>query len=235
MAVLVDHVVVADEGLSGGGVALPESTKWTSAQRRVLVSSRSPRLWIFRTSPVAVGRPGSAFRRGSNSTVAALMVVVMFLVPDGRGSRLLDWKSGLHTLGILLLFGGGIALAQGFKSSGLSDVIAGQLVIVREFLMILVICLFVTFLTEVTSNTAITVLLMPILAAAGQAADMDPAKLMVPAAMSASCAFMMPVATAPNAVVYGTGRIPMKRMNLEGFALNVAGALLITSITVVAL
>ena len=132
----------------------------------------------------------------------------------------------------------GIALAQGFKSSGLSDVIAGQLVgvtVLPEFLMILVICLFVTFLTEVTSNTAITVLLMPILAAAGQAADMDPAKLMVPAAMSASCAFMMPVATAPNAVVYGTGRIPMKRMNLEGFALNVAGALLITSITVVAL
>ena len=101
--------------------------------------------------------------------------------------------------------------------------------------MIFVICLFVTFLTEVTSNTAITVLLMPILAAAGQAAGMDPAKLMVPAAMSASCAFMMPVATAPNAVVYGAGLIPMRRMNLEGFGLNVLGALVITTITTIAL
>ena len=134
--------------------------------------------------------------------------------------------------------GGGIALAQGFKASGLSDVVAAQLVgvtVLPEFVMILVVCLVVTFLTEVTSNTAITVLLMPILAAAGQAAGMDPAKLMVPAAMSASCAFMMPVATAPNAVVYGTGMIPMKRMNLEGFGLNVLGALVITTIATIAL
>ena len=229
-------------GLSGGsGVALPESTKWTRAQRRVLVVfAITALLWIFRNVPgggwsALIGVPEGI----GDSTVAALMVVVMFLVPDGRGSRLLDWKSaGSIPWGILLLFGGGIALAQGFKASGLSDVIAAQLVgvtVLPEFLMILVICLFVTFLTEVTSNTAITVLLMPILAAAGQAADMDPSKLMVPAAMSASCAFMMPVATAPNAVVYGTGRIPMKRMNLEGFALNVIGALMITSITVVAL
>ena len=86
-----------------------------------------------------------------------------------------------------------------------------------------------------SSNTAITVLLMPILAAAGQAAGIDPAKLMVPAAMSASCAFMMPVATAPNAVAYGTGRIPMRRMNLEGLGLNLLGALVITTLTTLAL
>jgi len=101
--------------------------------------------------------------------------------------------------------------------------------------MILIICLLVTFLTEVTSNTAITVLLMPILASVAQAAQMDPARLMIPAAMSASCAFMMPVATAPNAVVYSTGLIPMRRMNLEGLCLNLGGALLITSVCYLAL
>jgi sodium-dependent dicarboxylate transporter 2/3/5 len=87
----------------------------------------------------------------------------------------------------------------------------------------------VTFLTEVTSNTATTTLLMPILAAAAVAAGKEPALFMVPAALSASCAFMLPVATAPNAVVFGTGRVPIKRMAREGFALNLLGAVLLTS------
>ena len=132
--------------------------------------------------------------------------------------------------------GCGIALAQGFKTSGLSDLLASQLIdvtLLPEFVMILVICLAVTFLTEVTSNTAITLLLMPIMASAAVSAGIDPAKLMIPAAMSASCAFMMPVATAPNAAVYGTGRIPMRRMNLEGLGLNVIGALVIAVICTV--
>lgn len=224
-------------GLSGGGaVTLPARTPWTSAQFRVLVLfAITALLWIFRSTPFGgwttlIGVPTGI----GDSTIAALMVVAMFIIPDGNGSRLLDWKNaGSIPWGILLLFGGGIALAQGFKSSGLSELIAAQLVEVTrmpEFLMILIVCLVVTFLTEITSNTAITVLLMPILAAAGTAAGMDPAKLMVPAAMSASCAFMMPVATAPNAVVYGTGMIPMRRMNGEGFVLNIIGALLITTL-----
>jgi sodium-dependent dicarboxylate transporter 2/3/5 len=229
-------------GLSGGGpVTLPKRTPWNAAQIRVLVLfAITALLWIFRTNPYGgwtalIGVPTGI----GDSTIAALMVVAMFLIPDGRGSRLLDWKSaGSIPWGILLLFGGGIALAQGFKASGLSELVASQLVDVTkmpEFLMILIVCLVVTFLTEITSNTAVTVLLMPILAAAGTAAGIDPAKLMVPAAMSASCAFMMPVATAPNAVVYGTGMIPMRRMNSEGLVLNVIGALLITIICTIAL
>ena len=230
-------------GLSGGpGVPLPEPTSWTSAQRRVLVVfAVTAALWIFRSAPGGGWSSllGAAPRQIGDSTIAALMVVVMFLIPDGNRSRLLDWKSA-STIpwGILLLFGGGIALARGFVASGLSDLIAGQLIGITEFpvfLMILIICLLVTFLTEVTSNTAITVLLMPILASVAQAADMDPARLMIPAAMSASCAFMMPVATAPNAVVYSTGAIPMRRMNLEGLFLNLGGALLITTICYLAL
>ena len=98
-------------------------------------------------------------------------------------------------------------------------------------LMTITICLAVTFLTEVTSNTATTTLLMPVLAAAGIAAGIDPATLMVPAALSASCAFMLPVATAPNAIVFGTDMVTTKTMAREGFALNIVGAVVITLIT----
>ena len=92
------------------------------------------------------------------------------------------------------------------------------------------ICLAVTFLTEVTSNTATTTLLMPVLAAAGVAAEIDPILFMVPATLSASCAFMLPVATAPNAIVFGTGRVPISKMAREGFVLNLAGTTVITAV-----
>ena len=230
-------------GLSGGAaIQLPAPTSWTTAQRRVLiVFAITAGLWIFRSNPGGgwSGLLGAAPRQIGDSTIAALMVVVMFLIPDGRNSRLLDWKSASSIpWGILLLFGGGIALARGFVASGLSDLIASQLIGITQIpvvLMILTICLLVTFLTEVTSNTAITVLLMPILASVAMAADMNPARLMIPAAMSASCAFMMPVATAPNAAVYSTGLIPMRRMNMEGFLLNILGAVVITTVCSLAL
>jgi len=92
------------------------------------------------------------------------------------------------------------------------------------YVLILVICLVVTFMTETTSNTASTTLLMPVLAAAALAAGLAPELIMVPAAMSASCAFMLPVATAPNSVVFGSGLISTARMAREGFLLNLLGA-----------
>jgi sodium-dependent dicarboxylate transporter 2/3/5 len=88
----------------------------------------------------------------------------------------------------------------------------------------------VTFLTETTSNTASTTLLMPILAAAGISAGIAPEVLMVPAAMTASCAFMLPVATAPNTVVYGSGKIRVEQMAREGFVLNLLGVLVVASV-----
>ena len=96
--------------------------------------------------------------------------------------------------------------------------------------MMAMICLGVTFLTEATSNTATTTLLMPILAAAAVAAAVDPRLLMVPAAMSASCAFMLPVATPPNVIVFSTNRFPLTRMVREGFVLNLIGVALIATI-----
>ena len=102
-------------------------------------------------------------------------------------------------------------------------------------LMLGAICFAITFVTEVTSNTATTTLMMPILAAAAIAADMDPALLMVPAAMSASCAFMLPVATAPNVVVFSSGAFPIKVMAREGVILNLVGVCIITAVCVMRL
>ena len=96
--------------------------------------------------------------------------------------------------------------------------------------MIGVICLCMTFLTEITSNTATTVLLMPVLFEAGKVAKLDPALLMVPAAVSASCAFMLPVATPPNAIVFGTDRLTIPTMAREGFVLNLVGVAVITTV-----
>jgi sodium-dependent dicarboxylate transporter 2/3/5 len=131
---------------------------------------------------------------------------------------------------VLLLFGGGICLARGFVASGLSAEVGEaltQLAVLPVFVMMIVMALVVTFLTEATSNTATTALLMPVLAAVAVAVSVDPLWLMVPAAMSASCAFMLPVATAPNAVVFGTGELPIHRMVREGLLLNLIGAMII--------
>jgi len=158
--------------------------------------------------------------------------VVMFLVPNGRGGRLLDWDTAVRIpWGILILFGAGITIAKAFVSSGLSTSL-GEMVAALDVLpvlvMILLTCLAVTFLTEVTSNTATTTLLMPILAAAATTAGFDHRLIMVPAAMSASFAFMLPVATGPNAVIFSSGELTVKQMAREGFALNLIGAAVIT-------
>ncbi|PHQ80545.1 MAG: sodium:dicarboxylate symporter, partial [Phycisphaera sp.] len=114
---------------------------------------------------------------------------------------MLDWETARNIpWGLLLLFAGGIAMAKGFTASGLSTMLGdwlSSLAYMPPLLMILTICLVVTYLTEITSNTATATLLMPILAAAAIAMDIDPTLLMIPATMAASCAFMLPVATAP--------------------------------------
>ncbi|MDB4667234.1 anion permease [Akkermansiaceae bacterium] len=133
-------------------------------------------------------------------------------------------------MGGLLLFSGGICLAAGIKDSGLSAQIAGVLSGVGTLPLlglVLTVCLLMTFLTELTSNTASTILIMPILALVALANDLDPLVVMLPAALSASCAFMLPVATAPNAVVFGTGYLTVPKMMREGVVLNLIGVVVI--------
>lgn len=208
---------------------------WTTAQRRVmLVFALTALAWITRDIPLGGWSSWFGISSAGDSTVALLAAVTLFLIPTGDqpGQRLLDWQSAVKIpWGILVLFGGGIAIATAFESSGLSDVIGQQLVGLHDWPLVVVIalvCLTVTFLTEVTSNTATANVLLPVLGAAAKSADFDPALLMIPAALSASCAFMLPVATPPNAVVFGSGRVRIADMVRLGLVLNLLGVVVIT-------
>ncbi|MDJ0654814.1 MAG: SLC13 family permease [Xanthomonadales bacterium] len=207
---------------------LPEVGHWRPEEVRTLVVFGCTALaWMTLREPFGGWSQLLGVPAASNASVALLAVVVMFLVPNGRGGRLLTWdKAVTIPWGALILFGGGIAIAKAFVASGLSEILGNQMVVLQQFhplVLTLLLCLSVTFLTEITSNTATTALLMPILAAAGTAAGIDPILLMVPAAMTASCAFMLPVATAPNAVVFSSNQVTIREMAREGFVLNLLG------------
>ena len=222
--------------LSAGEILeLPAVGAWRTEERRTLiVFGLTAAAWITRNDPFGGWSTLLDVPQANDASVALLAVVVMFLVPNGKGDRLLDWESAVRIpWGILILFGGGICIASAFVSSGISQIIGealGALSGVHIVVLLATICLSVTFLTEITSNTATTALLMPVLAAAGVGAAIDPRLLMVPAAMSASCAFMLPVATGPNAVIFASGLVPIRTMVREGFVLNLIGAAIITAV-----
>jgi len=206
-------------------LVLPKLGNWRIEEKRTLwVFGLTALAWVTRSEPFG-GWSGMLDVSGvGDSTVALFAVVLMFMVPNGKGSRLLDWDTA-KTIpwGMLLLFAGGIAIAKGFTASGLSAMLGDWLTSLSDLppiLMMLTICLFVTYLTEITSNTATATLLMPILAVAAISSGLEPAVLMIPAAMAASCAFMLPVATAPNAIAYGIGEIEIKTMVKEGAVLS---------------
>lgn len=217
-----------------GGFHLPEVGKWRVDERRVLmIFALTALAWITRKEPFG-GWTELLGVNANDASVALTAVILMFVVPNGRGEKLLDWPTAASIpWGVLLLFGGGICLAKGFVASGLSTMVGDALAVLANLpliLMMLALCLGVTFLTEATSNTASTVLLMPVLAAAALAAGVDPRLLMVPAAISASCAFMLPVATAPNSIIYGSGCVTTQQMAREGFVLNILGAAVISGV-----
>lgn len=159
-----------------------------------------------------------------DGTVAIFSAFILFLVPMNNGERVLG-RDAFTRLpwGILILLGGGFALAMGMQRSGLSASIGSQvsfLNAVSPLWMMLGIAFAVTFLTEITSNTATTQVLLPILAALALGNQQDITLMLATATLSASCAFMLPVATPPNAIVFGTERIPMQAMMRAGFKLN---------------
>ncbi|MFH0946811.1 MAG: SLC13 family permease [Planctomycetota bacterium] len=169
-----------------------------------------------------------------DAVVAVTLALLMFVLPSASrpGEALLTWEMTKRLpWGMLLLFGGGFALAAGFKSSGLSVWVGHQLeglAGLHPILLVMVICLILTFLTELTSNTATTQVVLPILATAGVAIGCDPRALMIPATLSASCAFMMPVASPTQAIVFGSGYVPIKDMVRAGIWFNLLGVLLVT-------
>ena len=172
---------------------------------------------------------------GINDTVIAMAgALILFLIPapSKPGKFLLNWRTA-ETIpwGILLLFGGGLALAVGFEDSGLAGWLGNQLSLLKGaplFLLLLVLILIVNFLTEVTSNVATVSMLLPVLAVLAMTIDVHPFGLMVGATLAASCAFMLPVATPPNAVVFGSGRLRISDMVRAGLAMNLLSIALLT-------
>ena len=216
-------------------VTLPAVGPWRSAERRVLlIFGLTALAWITRAEPFGGWQQWLGLPTANDASVALLAVIALFIARDREGDALITWEQASQIpWGVLLLFGGGICLARAFIASGLSAQVGDAMTLVTSlpvFVMMLLLALCVTFLTEATSNTATTALLMPLLVAVAVASDMDPLWLMVPAALSASCAFMLPVATAPNAVAFGSGELPIQRMVREGFVLNLIGAGVIASV-----
>ncbi|WP_174614302.1 SLC13 family permease [Virgibacillus ihumii] len=171
----------------------------------------------------------------NDAVIAMTAAVILFAIPakNKQGDRLLDWDTAVKLpWGILLLFGGGLAIAAGFQDSGLSEWLGKQLSVlegINIIIILLAVTALVIFLTEITSNTATASMMYPIMASLSVALGVHPFALIIAAGVAASCAFMLPVATPPNAVVFGSGYLRIPDMAKAGFALNILGIVLVTA------
>jgi sodium-dependent dicarboxylate transporter 2/3/5 len=250
MLVWVICPVGSKQFLGGKSVAADELAKlgpMTPAQWRMLtIFLTTALLWILR-NPVdgwgwaqwlVNGNVIPNVKTVGDETVAMMMALVCFAVPSGGHSagkptgRLLDWPTALRVpWGILLLFGGGLALAAGMGASGLDQYLGGQLKLLLENLsetwQIAATASGMTILTELTSNVASLQMILPVLGGAADQLGVNPLTLMIPATLAASCAFMLPVATPPNAIVFGSGHLKISDMVKAGLWLNGLGTVLI--------
>jgi sodium-dependent dicarboxylate transporter 2/3/5 len=195
-------------------------------------------LWIF-TEPKEFGAftiPGvqTFFPKITDATIAMFSGILLFFLPakSGEKRRILTWKEAKEIpWGVLILFGGGLALAEGFKTTGLADWIGscvGLLSFAPHFVLTTITISIVIFLTEVTSNTATTAMILPVLAGVARGVGMSPLMLMIPATISASCAFMLPAGTPPNAIIFSSGYVTIPQMAKVGLVMNLMGIVLIT-------
>jgi len=184
--------------------------------------------WISRTYLLQPIIPGI-----DDTIIAIFFAIVLFLIPSkNQKGVLIRWEEAVQIpWGIIILFGGGMALAKAFDSSGLALWLGNQMTLLQGVSLLLLILLLVTavnFLTEITSNLATTAMLMPVLAPMALKVDVHPFALMVGAAVAASCAFMLPVATPPNAVVFGSGYLRIPDMVQKGIWMNLISILIVT-------
>ena len=172
-----------------------------------------------------------------DTIIAMASATILFILPTKKRKekKIINWESAVKLpWGILLLFGGGLALAEGFKTSGLAVWIGAQVTQFDNlplFALLFVLILAVNFLTEITSNLATTAMLLPVIAPIALILDVHPFTLMVGITVAASCAFMLPVATPPNAIVFGSGYLKIPDMMRTGILMNVISVILITLIT----
>lgn len=187
-------------------------------------------LWIFRTP--LTNLTGLAL---DDAIIAIGAALVLFAIPisPSKGQFALDWDSARDIpWGVLILFGGGLALAQGFGESGLAQWIGNAVggIEVSTWILIAIVTIVMVYLTETTSNTASTATFLPILGAVAVGLSLDPMVLTVPVALAASLAFMMPVATPPNAIVFSYERMQLGDMVRAGFLLNLIGIAVIVAL-----
>ena len=186
--------------------------------------------WVF--VPIVFDSPPI-----SDAGIAMVVGLLLFLLPAGarRGVRLLDWESAVKLpWGVLLLFGGGLALSAQFTSSGLTDWIVQAAAALGAVPVVLVVAIFaagILFLTELTSNTATAATFLPVSGGVALGLGLDPVLLAIPVALAATCAFMLPVATPPNAIAFGSGYVTIGQMIKGGLWLNLIGIVLITLVT----
>lgn len=172
-----------------------------------------------------------------DTIIAIIAAMALFIIPASKDKnrKIINWKEAVKIpWGILLLFGGGLALAAGFKDSGLAEWIGSQMTLlngVSLIVLLLILVASINFLTEITSNLATTAMMLPILAPMALAIDVHPYLLMIGATVAASCAFMLPVATPPNAVVFGSGYLKIPDMVKAGIWMNLISIVLLTLIT----
>jgi solute carrier family 13 (sodium-dependent dicarboxylate transporter), member 2/3/5 len=169
----------------------------------------------------------------TDAGIAILAAVALFVIPVGQRQRAMDWDHAKRLpWGTLVLFGGGLSLAAAIERNGVGDFLGSLVQGLSEIpgpVIVLAVVTMVVFLTELTSNTATTATLVPILAGIAPALGLDPYLLIVPTALAASLAFMMPVATPPNAIVFGTGHVTIPQMARAGLRLNVIGIVAVVS------
>jgi sodium-dependent dicarboxylate transporter 2/3/5 len=213
----------------------------SGGEKRVLVVfAATVVLWISREplqSWDALLRWLPGIRHLTDAGVALTAALVLFLLPVGwrRDEAVLDWKTAERLpWGVLLLFGGGLSLAAAFQESGLArwiSQLADHMHGLPLELVVLVVVSGIVFLTELTSNTATAATFLPVLAGVAEGLQRDPLLLVVPAALAASCAFMMPVATPPNAIVFSSGHVGMRHMVRAGLILNAFSIALLMLLT----
>jgi sodium-dependent dicarboxylate transporter 2/3/5 len=217
--------IVAREAAKLGPMTGPEKRVATVFAIVALLWLLRPQLEPWLPGGAQLGDPG----------IALLGALVLFALPSGRapGERLLHWAATTRLpWGVLILFGGGLSLAGAISDSGLAAWIAGEMRVLGNWPLaglVAAVSATVVMLTELTSNTATAATFLPLLAELATALGHDPLVLAAPAAVAASCAFMLPVATPPNAIVYGSGRISMPQMARAGIWLNVLSTLLATT------
>ncbi|WP_438951921.1 SLC13 family permease [Porticoccus sp.] len=229
---LLTHCIYPPGKTPIDGKFLHEPTEpWTLGAKLTLVIFLLTALgWI--AQPLLTGLPWLGGL--SDTGVAILATLLLFTIPVSLRKRqfLMDWDTATRVpWGVLLLFGGGLALAGAISSTGVGELLALQLAGVEDFpplVMTLLVVILVIFLTELTSNTATTTTLVPIFSAMAIGLGIDPLTTIIPATIAASFAFMLPVATPPNAIVFSADIIRIPQMARAGFWLNISGALVIT-------